>query len=363
MLRGYAAKFILSRITGITHANAVGELISCGGARSPAAGNDDRNADTISNADVAMSQPPELQAARPPQRVLLVDDDELELELMADRLRSLGFETHTVSDGSAALELLQTQSFPVVITDWQMPRVDGIRLTETLRSQGDRDTYIIMLTVLDDDSSHERGYFAGVDDYLSKRAPDAKVVAGIRAAFRAVEMRQALHAVQQQQGASLVSDVATGVLTDRLRAEVKRAARYGRNLSVLVLQLESDGGQAPVDVMTRAVDVVNSCLRADIDFASRYRGRDGAQRIAMVLPETAKLSAASVGARISARLAEQLGTPIAPVIAKIGCASFTPGEQAQPAQQISVNIEALLREAEAGARVAPLPISRRTEAG
>ena len=38
------------------------------------------------------------------------------------------------------------------------------------------------LTVLDDDSSHERGYFAGVDDYLSKRAPDAKVVAAIRAA-------------------------------------------------------------------------------------------------------------------------------------------------------------------------------------
>jgi CheY-like chemotaxis protein len=51
----------------------------------------------------------ESRNARLPQRVLLVDDDELELELMADRLRALGFETHTVSDGSAALDLLRTQ--------------------------------------------------------------------------------------------------------------------------------------------------------------------------------------------------------------------------------------------------------------
>ncbi len=144
-----------------------------------------------------------------------------------------------------------------------------------------------MLTVLDDDSSHERGYFAGVDDYLSKRAPDAKIVAAIRAAFRAVEMRQALHAVRQQQGAGLVSDVASGVLADRMRAEVKRAARYGRNLSVLVMQLQSESG-APVaaDTMARAVHVVSDSIRVDIDFATRYRGLDGVQRIAVLLPET-----------------------------------------------------------------------------
>lgn len=301
-----------------------------------------------------MSNLQESLSARPPQRILLVDDDELELELMADRLRSLGFETHTVSDGDAALELLQTQSFPVVITDWQMPRMDGIRLTESLRGQGDDDTYIIMLTVLDDDSSHERGYFAGVDDYLSKRTPDAKIVAGIRAAFRAVEMRQALHAVTQQQSTSFVSDIATGVLADRMRAEVKRAARYGRNLSVLVLQLESESGAATADMMARAVDIVSSSIRTDIDFATRYRGLDGVRRIAVVLPETVKPAAVNVGVRLSATLAARLLTPIDSFTARVGCASFIPGEDSQPSQQITASIEALLREAEAGARVAPL---------
>jgi DNA-binding response OmpR family regulator len=312
-----------------------------------------------------MSNSQESHTPRPAQRILLVDDDELELELMADRLRSLGFETHTVSDGSAALELLRTQSFPVVITDWQMPRMDGIRLTESLRGQGDSETYIIMLTVLDDDSSHERGYFAGVDDYLSKRAPDAKIVAGIRAAFRAVEMRQALHAVRQQQGTGLVSDIATGALADRMRAEVKRAARYGRNLSVLVLHLESGNGVATADMMARAVGIVTDSIRVDIDFATRYRGLDGVQRIAVVLPETVKPAAADVGVRLSGTLAAKLQTPIDSFTARVGCASFIPGEDARPAQQISASIEALLREAEAGARVAPLSgtSQRRNEAG
>jgi DNA-binding response OmpR family regulator len=300
---------------------------------------------------------------RAPQRILLVDDDELELELLADRFKSLGFETHTVSDGSAALELLQTQSFPVVITDWQMPRLDGIRLTESLRNQGDSETYIIMLTVLDDDSSHERGYFAGVDDYLSKRAPDAKIVAAIRAAFRAVEMRQALHAVRQQQGAGLVSDVSNGVLADRLRSEVKRAARYGRNLSVLVLQLESEHGAPAPDTLARAVEIVNDGIRVDIDFVTRYRALDGVQRIAIVLPETNGAAAQGVGARLSAALAARLLTPLESFTARVGRSSFTPGQETRPSQQIAGNIETLLREAEAGARVAPISpaAQRRTE--
>ena len=119
--------------------------------------------------------------ARPPQRILLVDDDELELELMADRLRSLGFETHTVSDGGAALELLQTQSFPVVITDWQMPRMDGIRLTENLRGQGDNDTYIIML----DSFTTRVGCAAFIPGEEAR--PSQQVTANIEALLREAE--------------------------------------------------------------------------------------------------------------------------------------------------------------------------------
>jgi two-component system, cell cycle response regulator len=300
--------------------------------------------------------------ARLPQRLLLVDDDDLELELMADRLGALGFETHTVSDGSAALDLLRTQSFPVVITDWQMPRMDGIQMTEQLRSQGDNDTYIIMLTVLDDSSSHERGYFAGVDDYLSKRAPDAKIVAAIRAAFRAVEMRRDLRAAKLQQGSTAISDMCTGVLADRIRAEIKRAARYHRPLSLLVVQLDAQSGGSVNDVMARAVEIVSDGIRTDIDFTTRYRSTDGVQRIAVILPETSRVPALQVGARLAVAVINALQTPLDSYTARVGCAAFTPGEELQPSAQIADNIGELLREAEAGARVAPVAQARHTEA-
>jgi two-component system, cell cycle response regulator len=279
---------------------------------------------------------------------------------MADRLRSLGFETHTVSDGSAALDLLRTQSFPLVITDWQMPQMDGIKLTERLRSEGDSETYIIMLTVLDDASSHERGYFAGVDDYLSKRAPDAKIVMAIRAAFKAVEMRRALRAAKEQQG---VADTGSAVLIDRMRAEIKRASRYHRDLSILVLQLESDSGAAPVDVVSRAVEIVASKIRTDIDFVARYRGVDGMQRLAVVLPETSRLPALQVGGRLCAALVGGLETALESFTARVGCAGFTPSQQAQPSMPIADNIQSLLREAEAGLRVPPPTAQPRSEAG
>lgn len=304
-----------------------------------------------------LPQPPQNPPAVSPQRLLLVDDDELELELMADRLTALGFETHTAVDGNAALALLQTQSFPVVITDWQMPNLDGIELTERLRGQGDNDTYIIMLTVLDDGTSHERGYFAGVDDYLSKRAPDARIVAGVRAAFKAVEMRQALHAAKQHGGGS-VSDVANGVLADRLRAEVKRAARYNRHLAVLVLQLETQNGGSVSDMMARAAEVVSTAVRADIDFVTRYRSVDGVQRIAVVLPETERTAAIAVGGRLCSSLTSALHTPIDSFTARVGCASFPQGGETQPSEQIAANIQALLREAEASVRVAPRPAAQ-----
>jgi two-component system, cell cycle response regulator len=309
-----------------------------------------------------LQQQDESRTSRLPQRVLLVDDDELELELMADRLRSLGFETHTVSDGSAALDLLRTQSFPLVITDWQMPHMDGIKLTERLRAEGDNETYIIMLTVLDDASSHERGYFAGVDDYLSKRAPDAKVVMAIRAAFKAVEMRRALRAAKEQ---NVIGDTSSAVLIDRMRAEVKRAGRYRRDLSILVLQLDSDNGGAAANVVLRAVEIVAGKIRTDIDFVARYRGVDRTQRLAVVLPETSRIAALQVGGRLCAALVDALQTPLESFTARVGCAGFTPAPETQPSAPIADGIQSLLREAEAGLRVPPPPTAqpRRSEAG
>lgn len=79
--------------------------------------------------------------------------------------------------------------FPVLLTDWQMPLMDGIELAERVRALGMDETYIIMLTMRDGRFDYERGYGAGIDDYLTKKLPDVELHARITAAFNTAALR------------------------------------------------------------------------------------------------------------------------------------------------------------------------------
>jgi CheY-like chemotaxis protein len=125
-------------------------------------------------------------------KILVVDDDELELALVCDRLQSCGLEVRQAANGEQALEALRKEWFPVIVTDWQMPVMSGIELTERLREQGSTDTYVIMLTVLDTGFDYERAYAAGVDDYLSKKMPEVELLSRIHAGFSTVNLRRQL---------------------------------------------------------------------------------------------------------------------------------------------------------------------------
>lgn len=125
-------------------------------------------------------------------RILVVDDDEIELELISDRLAACGLEVARAPDGVQALKLLEKDWFPVIVTDWQMPVLTGVEMVEHLRARGVTDTYILMLTVLDSTFDYERAYDAGVDDYLIKKAPDVELLARIHAAFSTVNLRHEL---------------------------------------------------------------------------------------------------------------------------------------------------------------------------
>jgi PleD family two-component response regulator len=61
-------------------------------------------------------------------RILVVDDDGLTLALISDLLQSRGFEVQQASDGAQAFKLLEREWFPVIITDWQMPVMNGLEL-------------------------------------------------------------------------------------------------------------------------------------------------------------------------------------------------------------------------------------------
>ena len=258
-----------------------------------------------------------------PLRILIVDDDELEAALMASRLTSAGFEVTRAANGLEALAQLDQQWYPLVITDWQMPVMDGIEFTQALRTRGAEDTYIIMLSMREASVDYERGYVAGVDDYLSKKVPDAELFARIQAAFNTLALRRSLREAQAALEQSVAIDVASGAfavseLQGKLNAEIRRAQRYGRQLGIITLGVQvagrQDEGALPqADVLRELVRTIDIVVRAHVDWVGRAEAATGAA-FTIVLPEAGICEAPVVKDRLLMtlrRFADTLPTPLA----------------------------------------------------
>ncbi|RTL44021.1 MAG: EAL domain-containing protein [Burkholderiales bacterium] len=116
---------------------------------------------------VPIGQP--LDDLPPRPRVLLVDDDEVNLLLTAAALRERGFEVNEAASGSEALGLLSTRTPDVVVLDALMPELDGFETCSLLRATpGFESLPVLMLTGLDDEASINRAYQAGATDFFVK---------------------------------------------------------------------------------------------------------------------------------------------------------------------------------------------------
>ena len=140
--------------------------------------------------------------------ILIVDDDELERMVMADRLEARGFEVARAANGEEALALLEGRCIPVLLVDWSMPVMNGIELTERLRARGMDDSYIIMLTARDNTLDYEVGYRAGVDDYLTKKVRDTELLARIHSGFSTYALRRSLKDARAELAAVLADKAA-----------------------------------------------------------------------------------------------------------------------------------------------------------
>ena len=265
-----------------------------------------------------------------PMRILLVDDDDLELALMADRIASAGFDVERAMNGEQALQILAKQWFPLVITDWQMPVMDGIVFTESLRSRGIEDTYVIMLTMRESSMDYERGYLAGVDDYLTKRLPDAELFARIHAAFNTLALRRSLKETQAALATALPVHSETGAFTHqetlaKLESEVRRAQRYGRMLSVLTVgvRIENSTESASPAALKAVVGAIRQTIRTHVDWVGQIDAENG-PALAIVLPEAAAGDGPKIKERLHVSL-QQVGDAALPLAFDFGLVSLDRG--------------------------------------
>jgi two-component system, chemotaxis family, chemotaxis protein CheY len=101
--------------------------------------------------------------------ILIVDDDESTLQMLATFLQRHGYRTLTAPDPIRALEILQSETVHLVVTDLMMPHVDGIGFTQRVHAMPKHaDVPVILLTASGDDSVTEQGLRKGVALTLSK---------------------------------------------------------------------------------------------------------------------------------------------------------------------------------------------------
>lgn len=116
-----------------------------------------------------------------PARILLVDDSPTILNMLGIILRQQGFAVNTAGDGMEALKSLAADPVDLMITDVNMPRMDGFTLIARVRAQAEyQNLPIIVLSTENAPNDVESGMKRGADLYLGKPVPPQVLVDNVR---------------------------------------------------------------------------------------------------------------------------------------------------------------------------------------
>jgi DNA-binding response OmpR family regulator len=130
--------------------------------------------------------------------LLLAEDDAIARMTLAAMLRGLGYEVTEAEHGGEAWANLELGYFPIVISDWQMPELDGPELCRRIRGRaGERYTYFLLVTATGGKKRYLEGMEAGADDFITKPVDTDELRARLKAAERMLGLR---HHVQQLEG-------------------------------------------------------------------------------------------------------------------------------------------------------------------
>jgi len=282
--------------------------------------------------------------------ILIAEDNPVSRKLIEKALIKAGHKVVSVENGRKALELLNQNFFPIVLTDWVMPEMNGIELCQAIR---ETDTpgyvYIVLLTAKDSKDDIVAGLKAGADDYLTKPFNHAELIARLNTGKRILELERSLKEANEEIRILSVTDPLTGCynrgyLNEHLPQEINRARRYGHPLSLILSDIDhfkkvndTYGHLVGDHILKEFVKCFMEMIRQNVDWVARY----GGEEVLIILPETdvkhAILLAERLRNNLSQRVIEIQGKQIS-ITASFGITGFdptTPDEKISPEYMIN----------------------------
>jgi diguanylate cyclase (GGDEF)-like protein len=275
--------------------------------------------------------------------VLVIDDDPDCRELLTRRLGARGYEPISASSAHAARMILEKRTPDAILLDLSMPGIDGLTYLQELRKDARTHSIpVLLISARHESSTQVTGLEFGADDYVTKPFNYPVLFARLKTHLRVRSLMNQLEDQKRLLQKIATHDDLTGVMNRRalqhaLELEMNRTLRYGRPLSVLMLDLDGFkqvndtlGHAAGDEVLKEIVNRIASRLR-DPDLL----GRIGGDEFGIVLPETDLDHAVRVGQRVRNAIG---AAPIAvagtnkTVTAAVGAATLPLGFDMTPAR-------------------------------
>ena len=166
-------------------------------------------------------------------KILVADDDRIVRTMLNKALKDWGHEVTLAKDGAEAWEFIEEQTFDLVISDWLMPKMNGVELCEHIRGVEDRPyIYTLLLTSKSENADLITAFEAGADDFVSKPVNFDVLNARIRAGERIIKLEHDLAHRNEKLRESNVE-------LERARAEIDRDLEAGAALQRNLLPRQS----------------------------------------------------------------------------------------------------------------------------
>jgi diguanylate cyclase (GGDEF)-like protein len=240
-------------------------------------------------------------AGIPSQFILVVDDEPQASDIISDALTAQGHRVETARDGAEAVEMIGKNKYSMVVTDMDMPRMDGMQLIEYIvRNHGNID--IIAITGHIMKYTYTEVVEAGAADFITKPFSLNELEAKLNRLIRERNLKQQLARLA-------VRDPLTGLSNRRsfeenVRKEAIRTVRYQHSLFLFFMDVDSFkqyndlcGHQAGDGLLIETANLLTNSIRENIDSVYRY----GGDEFVMLLPHLPAEQALSVAERICSK--------------------------------------------------------------